>query len=236
MANFSPEKFLDFALNFRGDNPNQREGLLIFARAVLSKHPELLTDEADWVIKYRQPAAPAPNDLISKEQLASIWGCSSKQIEDYEIKELNNCLKTFAITSPVRMRHFLSQTAYESGGGKWKVELASGADYEGRLDLGNTQPGDGPKFKGAGYIQLTGRANYQAFANYVKDPQVMNGCTYVAANYPFSSAGFWWFNAGMNALCDTNPTVEQVTRRVNGGLNGLEGRKRFYEKSLTIIK
>jgi putative chitinase len=113
--------------------------------------------------------------------------------------------------------------------------LASGDAYEGRSDLGNTHSGDGPRYKGAGYIQLTGRANYQAFANYIKDPEVMDGVAYVSSRYPFTSAGFWWMNNQMNALCDKNPTVEQVTLIVNGGYNGLDDRKMYYKRCCNVI-
>lgn len=237
MALFSAEKFLDFAANYDPNNQNQKAALLSFARSVLETQPELLTDEAAWVKKYRLPFKPQEsNELVSKKQLAFIWGCSEGQIGNHEVAELNECLRTFGITTPSKIRHFLSQTAHESGGGKWKIELASGSAYEGRIDLGNTQPGDGPKFKGAGYIQLTGRSNYQAFSNFIKDPRVMEGCSYVAVTYPFTSAGFWWLNNNMNALCDSNPSVEQVTRRVNGGLNGLSDRKKYYDRCLGTFK
>lgn len=243
MPKFTAEKFLDFVSNYRSDNPNQGEGLLEFAKTVIDKQPDLFSDEASWVQKYRVPYAPpkpkepaAPAQLVSKENLAYIWRCAPSLILDAEIVELNKCLMQFDITTPTRIRHFLSQTAHESGGGRWKKELASGWDYEGRRDLGNTEPGDGPRFKGAGYIQLTGRANYQDFANYVKDPLVMQGVNYVADRYPFTSAGFWWMNNGMNRLCDGNPTVEQVTRRVNGGYNGLDDRRMYYNRCLDVIK
>ena len=216
MTRFSPEKFLDFLENFDSGNKSQREVMLQFAKDVCARKPDLLSDEANWVRVYRTP--DAPKQLASKQQLASVWFCSESLIADSEIKELNDCLKKFNILTPLRIRHFLSQTAHESGGGRWKQELASGSAYEGRRDLGNVQPGDGIRFKGAGYIQLTGRANYQAFSNYIKDLRVMQGCSYVAENYPFTSAGFWWLNNSMNALCDKNPSVEQVTLRVNGGV------------------
>ena len=168
------------------------------------------------------------DELVYLHQLAEIWECAEHLIKPEEIVELNECLHKFNITTSNRIRHFLSQTAHESGGGKWKKELSDGWYLEGRTDLGNTQEGDGPRFKGAGYIQLTGRYNYQKFADYIKDQNVMNGYEYVAQNYPFSSAGYWWESNGMNEFCDTNPTVEQVTRRVNGGYNGLEDRKHYY--------
>ena len=114
-------------------------------------------------------------------------------------------------------------------------ELASGDDYEGRIDIGNTQPGDGRKYKGAGFIQLTGRANYSDFSKYMNDPKVMDGVDYVALNYPATSAGYWWYNNRMNALCDRNPLIEEVTRKVNGGLRGIEDRKVYYNRCLEVI-
>ena len=168
------------------------------------------------------------DELVSLHQLAEIWECNEYLIQLEEIVELNKCLRRFNINTTNRIRHFLSQTAHESGGGKWKKELSDGWYLEGRQDLGNFNEGDGPRYKGAGYIQLTGRYNYQKFADYIKDQEVMNGYEYVAQNYPFTSAGYWWESNNMNELCDTNPTVEQVTRRVNGGYNGLEDRKHYY--------
>ena len=172
---------------------------------------------------------PDAKTYVTLHQLAEIWECNEYLIEAEEITELNKCLERFKINTPERIRHFLSQTAHESGGGKWKKELSDGKYLEGRDDLGNFNAGDGPRYKGAGYIQLTGRYNYQQFANFINDPEVMNGYEYVAQNYPFTSAGFWWESNNMNGLCDTHPTVEQVTRRVNGGLNGLEDRKHYHK-------
>lgn len=224
--------FLD-AIKFNKNTPEQLK-----AWEYLQKHvaPEILEEFAKL---YRTKPPVYGMQLVSKEELAFIWGCSTALIQDIEIVELNKCLKTFEITTPVRIRHFLAQISHESGGGRYKEELASGNDYEGRGDLarylGNTQSGDGPRYKGAGYIQLTGRANYQAFANYIKDPEVMSGVSYVASRYPFTSAGYWWYSNQMNILCDTNPTVEQVTLRVNGGYNGLDDRKMYYKRCCNVI-
>jgi len=174
--------------------------------------------------------------LVTAAELAHIWGCRTSDIPTSQVVDLNKCLRTFNITTTLRIRHFLAQISHESGGGIYTEELASGADYEGRSDLGNTHPGDGRKYKGAGFIQLTGRANYQALSNYLHDPKVMDGVSYVASKYPATSAGFWWHNNYMNALCDTNPSVEQVTLRVNGGYNGLEDRKKYYSRCCEVIK
>lgn len=176
-----------------------------------------------------------PKTFVSKGQLAHVWNVKESNILDSVIIDLNNCLNTFEINTPKRIRHFLSQTAHESGGGRWIKELDDGWDYEGRTDLGNTQKGDGPCYKGAGYIQLTGRANYQKFANFIKDAKVMDGVDYVASKYPFTSAGFFWEINNLNKLCDANASVEQVTRIINGGLNGLADRKKYYNRCLQIF-
>ena len=239
MSEISPQKFLDFVSFFDKRNPNHIEAFKKLAAEIDS---DLMDEDADWVKLYRT-APPKPevsttdsaNTLINKEQLASIWICLPSLIKDEEVSELNACLNQFAVNTPSRLRHFLSQTAHESGGGRYKKELASGWDYEGRSDLGNTQSGDGPRYKGAGYIQLTGRANYQAFANFIKDPAVMQGVDYVAEKYPFTSAGFWWQNNRMNQLCDQNPSVRDVTLRVNGGTNGLDDREMYYQRCLKAI-
>ncbi|KAK2955031.1 putative Membrane-bound lytic murein transglycosylase D precursor [Blattamonas nauphoetae] len=149
--------------------------------------------------------------------------------------DLNNCLRTFDITTQLRIWHFMGQVAHESAFGKWTVELASGQAYEGRASLGNTQPGDGPRFKGAGYLQMTGRYNYQKFANYVGDQNVMQGVQYVARNYAWKSAGFWWHNNKMNALCDTNPNVDVISKKVNGGLKGAAERRQKFEKAKRVF-
>jgi putative chitinase len=175
--------------------------------------------------------------LPTKKQLAYIWDYQESLIKDKEVVELHKCLTTFNITTKARIRHFLAQCSHESNGGRWMKELASGKDYEGRKDLGNTQNGDGPRFKGAGFIQVTGRYNYQQFANYIKDPKVMNGVDYVATNYPFTISGFWWMTNKMNELCDSGATCRQVSTRVNGRdpANGLADREKYYKRCCEVI-
>lgn len=205
------------------------------------------TLERRWTVKHSKDGwgrvfisiEPKENKVIyvTKSQLAYVWDCKESLIKEQEIVELNDCLRTFEITTKPRIRHFISQCAHESGGGKWMKELASGQAYEGRTDLGNTQKGDGPKFKGAGYIQLTGRYNYQQFSNFIKDPKVMDGVDYVAEKYPFTSAGFWWRNNKMNEMCDSGATCRQVSARVNGRdpANGLADREKYYKRCVDVI-
>jgi len=186
--------------------------------------------------------APAPAYDAPQQQLGAFSGyVTDAQMQqmgwkNYKLSDLNSCISRFGITTPARIRHFISQCSHESACGRYTKELASGKAYEGRKGLGNTQPGDGPRFKGAGYIQLTGRANYQALANYLGDQNVMQGVDYVATYYPWTSAGFWWHKNNMNALCDQGASVDKITKRVNGGYNGLESRRSYYNKACNIFK
>ncbi|OIP77397.1 MAG: hypothetical protein AUK48_04065 [Oscillatoriales cyanobacterium CG2_30_44_21] len=170
--------------------------------------------------------------IVSKQQAEKLFG---RAITDVQLQDLNSCLNRYKINTPPRLRHFLSQIAHESAGLLYTEEIADGSDYEFSRALGNVNAGDGRKYKGAGVIQVTGRYNYQKFSDAIKDPKVMEGVKYVAANYPFTSAGFWWENNDMNALCDRGANVEQVTQRVNGGLNGLADREQYYAKATSIF-
>lgn len=141
------------------------------------------------------------------------------------------------IDTPLRLCHFMSQLAHESAHFTVTREFASGAAYEGRKDLGNTQPGDGVRFRGRGLIQTTGRANYKEATG---DIQKMNPAApdFVANNtaleeFPWALlAGIsYWRRRNINVPAD-NDDILKVTKMINGGTNGLADRKRY----LTIAK
>lgn len=236
MAKLSIDGFSAF-FRYYQDLPHQR---LAVAELWKLMPDSLLEDDAGWIEYYRDSATDdgtvqLGSQYVSKEQLAAIWKCDPNLIANYEIDELNLCLAKYEITTPQRIRHFLSQTAHESGGGRYKKELASGAAYEFREDLGNDEVGDGQKYKGSGYLQTTGKYNYLRLSNYLNDPQVMNGVDYVAENYPFTAAGFWWQDNDMNELIDNGADVLAVTRRVNGGTNGLADRQQYHDTCMEVI-
>jgi len=135
--------------------------------------------------------------------------------------------------TPLRQCHFLAQTGHESGDLLYTEELASGQAYEGRTDLGNTQPGDGPKFKGRGLIQLTGRANYVAYGNSIGQDLTVDGNWTSVATDPslaVDAACWFWTTHNLNALAD-NDDLQTITRRVNGGLNGLQDRQDHLDRA-----
>jgi predicted chitinase len=159
-------------------------------------------------------------------------------IPDSVIKQIPKTASQFNITTNLRLAHFLAQCMHESGNFKYIRELASGKAYEGRKDLGNTQAGDGPRYKGRGYIQLTGRANYTKFASFCgKDTQ--GNPDLVATEFPMLSAGYFFNKNNLWKLCDpgsSDEDVKKVTKRVNGGYNGLQDRLENFHKVWAKLK
>ena len=172
--------------------------------------------------------------LLSKDKAEKIFG---RTINPEDFEDLNRCLSTFKIDTPRRIAAFCSQIGHESAGLRYREEIASGAAYEGRTDLGNTKPGDGRKFKGAGFLQVTGRFNYQKLANAVHAPNVMSGVSYVAEKYPFTSAGFWWKDNNMNKLVDKGTDIDRIGARVNGRYlpNGYKDRRRYWKRACSQL-
>jgi putative chitinase len=144
---------------------------------------------------------------------------------------LNSAMGEFEINTKMRQAHFLSQTAHESGSFVYVKELASGQAYEGRHDLGNTEPGDGVRFKGRGYIQITGRANYlQCSMELLGDDRLIQFPELLETpELAARSAAWWWAKHGLNELADAGAgSVYAITRRINGGTNGLAEREHFF--------
>lgn len=140
----------------------------------------------------------------------------------------------FLLESTNRLAHVMAQLAHESGGFRYMEEIADGSAYEGRATLGNTQPGDGKRYKGRGPIQITGRANYRRYGRMIgidleRRPELasapsiglMVGCA------------FWTLN-GLNKLADADDLIG-ITRRINGGTNGLDDRKRRLAQAKALL-
>lgn len=156
------------------------------------------------------------NALTAKD-LLKIMPYARTRIDTFLVP-LANAMLEFDINTPARQASFLAQVGHESGQLRYVRELADGKAYEGRKDLGNTVAGDGPKFKGRGLIQITGRANYKACSlalfgdeRLLDRPelleQTVNACR---------SAGWFWKTRGLNELADLGDQVA-VSRAVNLG-------------------
>lgn len=149
--------------------------------------------------------------------------------------DFERILAEYDIDTYLRIAHFMGQVTHECAGFRTTEEFASGADYEGRTDLGNTQPGDGRRYKGRGLLQLTGRFNYRKFGDLMGLP--LEDQPHLAGE-PLTSlriACEYWKDRSINADCDGDDLVS-VTRKVNGGTNGLEDRGRYLQKAKSALR
>jgi predicted chitinase len=157
---------------------------------------------------------------------------------------LSAAMFEFDITSKKRRSAFLAQLAHESVELRYMEEIASGAAYEGRKDLGNIKPGDGKLYKGRGPIQLTGRANYRKFGRLLDLD--LEGSPKLAAvpEHGFRIAALFWQQKGLNDLADQLTLqgsgadwklVRKITRKINGGYNGLNERWAYYKSAIDIL-
>lgn len=187
-------------------------------------------------------------------------------IPDTVLMQIPGVIDKFSINTPLRLAHFISQCAHESGNFKattehleWYTaaalmktwpkrfpealakECAKNAEkianvaYANRMGNGPPESGDGYKYRGRGYIQLTGKVNYTAFCKYVTPDDVVATPDLVATKYPLLSAAWFWNNNALNKKADkgsTDAVVSEITQIINGGQNGYDDRlakfKKFY--------
>ena len=153
----------------------------------------------------------------------------SRPLATQYLPPMEAAMREFGITNVHRCRMWLAQVGHESVSLRYFEEIASGQAYEGRADLGNTQPGDGKRFKGRGPIQLTGRANYTAAGKALGLPLVANPAMAAQPAHAFRVSAWWWNAHGLNPISDRDD-VQAATRRINGGLNGLADRTARYNR------
>lgn len=151
---------------------------------------------------------------------------------------LSASMALYAIDSPARQAAFLAQIGHESGGLVYVRELwgptPSQEGYEGRADLGNTEPGDGPRYRGRGLIQITGRTNYGICGSALGLPLVDHPELLEAPGNAAQSAAWFWSSRGLNALADIGD-FNTITRRINGGLNGLQNRLALWALCKSVL-
>ena len=184
--------------------------------------------------KMQQAVGAGADGFIGKDTLAAMFrklGASAERAVELGLSA-NVHLRTAEILhSKLRLAHFLAQIAHESGNFRYMEEIASGALYEGRRDLGNTVRGDGVRYKGRGVLQLTGRANYKRYGEKLGIDLEQNPT--LAANPSISMlvATTYWTNSELNQYADKDDIIV-ITRRINGGQNGIWDRK----NKLALIK
>lgn len=173
-----------------------------------------------------------PPGLSDRKLRAIMPGASEIHVQRY-FPQLEPTMLAYGINTPLRQSHFLAQIGHESGSLRYCEEIASGRKYERRAALGNTRPGDGPRFKGRGLIQLTGRANYKAYGEAKRRDFLTGDHPRLIATDPqlaVDVACWFWRKKGLNTLAD-HDDVEEITRRINGALNGFEERKAYLSRS-----
>jgi putative chitinase len=189
-------------------------------------------------------------------------------IPDVVLAQIAETAQKFNITTNLRLAHFLAQCAHESGNfkavsenlnysadglrkifGKYfpstlaesyarQPEKIASRVYADRMGNGNETSKEGFKFRGRGYIQLTGKSNYSNFSKFIGEDCVTNP-DLVATKYPLASAAFFFNNNGLWSVCDKGSddvTVTAVTKRVNGGTNGLADRVKHFKEFFNLLK
>lgn len=142
---------------------------------------------------------------------------------------------------PLERAHILAQCDHESGGFRLKYELwgptATQSGYEGRDDLGNVNAGDGYKYRGRGFIQLTGRANYKKYSKSI-GADIVNSPDLVATNYFAETPCLYWISRGLGKYATGSElsNIKSITRRINGGFNGLDDRIKKFTKYWTELQ
>lgn len=171
--------------------------------------------------------------MVTPKQLTAIMAVNNERAEMFA-PHLNAAMNKWGMDNAKRQCSFLAQVGHESGRLRYVRELASGAAYEGRKDLGNIEPGDGVKFRGRGLLQITGRTNYIACGkalglDLINHPELLE-----KPEHACDSAGWFWKTHGLNELSDTGDQI-RVTRRINGGTNGLSERLSLYAAAQKVI-
>lgn len=162
--------------------------------------------------------------MLSIHEFAALTPALSAQRRADILPPLQAAMERFDITSRLRECHFLAQLLHESGRFRFKEEIASGEAYEGRADLGNTHPGDGRKYKGRGWIQVTGRHNYRKYGALLGLPLEAQPALAATDTNAALIAAAYWSDHGLNALADRDDLLT-ITRRINGGTNGIADRR-----------
>ncbi|MCJ0828845.1 glycoside hydrolase [Acinetobacter sp. NIPH1876] len=184
------------------------------------------------IAKLQKALGVNDDGIVGRGTLTALFkklGASQARAEELALAA-NVHMRTYHILdNDLRLAHFMAQLAHESGNFRYMEEIASGAAYEGRKDLGNTEKGDGTRYKGRGPIQLTGRANYREYGralgiDFENNPQIV-----ALPSIGMLVACKYWYDNRLNELADKDD-INLITRRINGGVNGLSDRRNQLSK------
>lgn len=174
---------------------------------------------------------------ITQQQLLQILPNARTQAGVF-VSALNTAMQHYQIVGDKRAAAFIAQIGHESGQLRYVREIwgptAAQRGYEGREDLGNTVPGDGRKYCGRGLIQITGRANYAKCGEALGLDLINHPEQLELPQHAAMSAAWFWKQRGLNDLADRDE-FNTITRRINGGLNGLEDRLALWKKAQAVL-
>ena len=177
--------------------------------------------------------------MISIKQLIAAIGCTAANAALF-LAPLNAAMAKYQINTPARISAFLAQVAHESARLQYVREIWNPkqcpwqAEYEGRHDLGNDQPGDGSLFRGRGLIQITGRTNYRDCGKALGLPLEVSPILLETPANAAMSAAWFWATHGCNELADAQKFIT-ITRVINGGTNGLKDRLALLDQATKAI-
>jgi len=203
--------------------------------------------------------------LKTRVEMLKEMGVSDDDAEQYIDDLEQTLPKYGIADSKVRLAHFFAQILHESGCMRFdtenlnyssdalrrvfgryfrtkeeadayarKPEKIANRVYANRNGNGGEETGEGWKYRGRGLIQLTGKDNYRAFADWIGDPRILDEPDLVSSEYAVHSAVFYWDRNGLNQLADTDDVVA-LTRRINGGTNGLSHRRELLNKANGLL-
>lgn len=180
--------------------------------------------------------------IVSAQQISQLCPHVRPSVVAQFLAPLNDAMIKFKIDTPLRISAFLAQVAHESGEFRWWQEIWGPTEAQRRYEppnklaavLGNTQPGDGMRFRGRGLIQLTGRANYRRAGEALGLP--LETKPEIAASYYIGPlvAAWFWDNKKLNTLADQR-NLRQITIAINGGVNGYADRFRLWKAAQKIF-
>ena len=180
--------------------------------------------------------------MLTEVQLIQIMRNASQRKCHLYLVPLNDAMVTHGIDNLLRTAAFIAQLAHESGEFQFMEEIwgptAAQKRYEPPSDLakrlGNTQPGDGKRFKGRGPIQITGRFNYQKYGDLLGLDLISNPAQAATPEVGFATAALFWERNGLNKLADADQ-FKDITQRINGGQNGAAERERYYARAELVL-
>ena len=180
--------------------------------------------------------------MVTQQILTGIMPHLKPERRDAFLPHLHAAMEEFEINTPLRQAAFLAQLAHESGEFRYMEEIWGPTAAQKRYEppsslarrLGNTEPGDGFRYKGRGPIQVTGRDNYRRYGGLLGLDLEAEPEQAATPAVGFRIAGLYWQKNGLNELADKE-WFKTITKRINGGTNGLEERRRYYERARTAL-